>query len=89
MLKLFSFLHCTGLAEDFLVEYIQVNIGSLDLCANHNITQIIDICEDWEKEQKLCKLLEGIMAETENKTIIFVETKRRVDEITRKLRRDG
>lgn len=66
-----------------------MNIGSLDLCANHNITQIIEICEDWEKEQKLCKLLESIMVEAENKTIIFVETKRRVDEITRKLRRDG
>ena len=77
------------MAEDFLVDYIQVNIGSVDLCANHNITQIIEVCEDWEKEQKLNKLLENIMKEAENKTIIFVETKRRVDEITRKLRRDG
>ena len=78
-----------GLAEDFLVDYIQVNIGSMELCANHNITQIIEVCEDWEKEGKMGKLLEGIMSTTENKTIIFVETKRRVDEITRKLRRDG
>jgi len=47
--------HCItppGLAEDFLQDYIQVNIGSLDLCANHNITQIIEICEDYEKEYK-------------------------------------
>lgn len=29
------------------------------------------------------------MAETENKTIVFIETKRRVDEITRKMKRDG
>jgi hypothetical protein len=29
------------------------------------------------------------MAERENKTIIFVETKRGVDELTRTLRRDG
>lgn len=88
-LKLFHFSLFPGLAEDFLVDYIQVNIGSLQLCANHNITQIIEICEDWEKEQKLCKLLESLMMEAENKTLIFVETKKRVDEITRKLRRDG
>lgn len=71
------------------MDYIQVNIGSLDLCANHNITQNIQICEDYEKEHKLLKLLESIMIEPENKTIIFVETKRKVDDITRRLRRDG
>ena len=80
---------CLGLAEDFLMDYIQVNIGSLDLCANHNITQVIQICEDYEKEMKLLQLLETIMGETENKTIIFVETKRKVDDITRRLRKDG
>lgn len=29
------------------------------------------------------------MAEKENKTIVFIETKRKVDEITRKVKRDG
>ncbi len=38
---------------------------------------------------RLSSLLESIMMEKENKTIIFVETKRRVDELTRRLRRDG
>ena len=59
-----------GLAEDFLQDYIQVNIGSLDLCANHNITQIIEICEDYEKDYKLNKLLENIMGQKENKVPI-------------------
>ena len=77
------------LAEDFLVDYVQVNIGSKDLHANHNILQIIDICSEYEKEKKLVKLLEEIMGEKDNKTIIFLETKRKTDEITRKLRRDG
>lgn len=45
-------LACAGLAEDFLKDYIQVNIGSLDLCANHNITQIVEVCEDYEKDHK-------------------------------------
>ena len=43
---------CAGLAEDFLIDYIQVNIGSLDLCANHNILQIIELCEEYEKDSR-------------------------------------
>jgi len=77
------------LAEDFLNNYIQINIGSATLHANHNILQIVDVCQNHEKERKLIKLLEEIMGEKENKTIIFLETKRATDEITRKLRRDG
>ncbi|XP_051939490.1 probable ATP-dependent RNA helicase DDX5 [Hippocampus zosterae] len=77
------------LAEDFLKEYVQINIGALQLSANHNILQIVDVCNDMEKEDKLLRLLEEIMSEKENKTIIFVETKRRCDEITRRMRRDG
>lgn len=38
---------------------------------------------------RLLKLLQEIAAETENKTMIFVETKRKVDEITRALSRYG
>ncbi|XP_078739259.1 putative ATP-dependent RNA helicase DDX17 isoform X2 [Lampetra fluviatilis] len=77
------------LAEDFLREYIQINVGSMDLSANHNILQIVDVCSDNEKDNKLMRLMEEIMAEKENKTIIFVETKRRCDELTRRMRRDG
>jgi ATP-dependent RNA helicase DDX5/DBP2 len=40
------------LAETYLSEYIQVNIGSLELSANSRITQKIDICTKYEKEQK-------------------------------------
>lgn len=38
---------------------------------------------------RLMRLLEEIMSEKENKTIIFVETKRRCDDLTRSMRRDG
>ncbi|XP_035793304.1 ATP-dependent RNA helicase dbp2-like [Anopheles albimanus] len=77
------------LAEEFLADYIQINIGSLNLSANHNILQIVDVCEDYEKDQKLMKLLTEISAEPDTKTIIFVETKRRVDDITRIVNRNG
>ncbi|XP_011157858.1 ATP-dependent RNA helicase dbp2 [Solenopsis invicta] len=78
-----------NLAEEFLTDYIQINIGSLQLAANHNILQIVDVCEEYEKESKLMKLLEEISNEPENKTIIFVETKRKVDDITRAINRYG
>ncbi|KAJ9577001.1 hypothetical protein L9F63_006438, partial [Diploptera punctata] len=33
-----------NLAEEFLQNYVQVNIGSLQLSANHNIHQIVEMC---------------------------------------------
>ncbi|XP_019960942.2 probable ATP-dependent RNA helicase DDX17 isoform X2 [Paralichthys olivaceus] len=77
------------LAEDFLKDYVQINVGALELSANHNILQIVDVCMENEKDQKLIQLMEEIMAEKENKTIIFVETKKRCDDLTRRMRRDG
>ncbi|XP_050351704.1 uncharacterized protein LOC126774294 isoform X3 [Nymphalis io] len=77
------------LAEEFLHDYIQINIGSLSLSANHNILQIVDVCEEWEKNEKLLTLLTEISSEEETKTIIFAETKRKVDEITKTINRSG
>jgi len=35
------------------------------------------------------KLLEEIMQEKENKTLLFVETKRKADDLARRMKRDG
>lgn len=78
-----------ALAEDFLTNYTYLNIGSLTLSANHNIIQIVDVCQEFEKDVKLLRLLHEISSEKENKTIIFVETKKKVDDITRNIRKDG
>ncbi|XP_073947300.1 uncharacterized protein isoform X3 [Choristoneura fumiferana] len=77
------------LAEDFLNDYIKVNIGSLNLSANNNIKQIIETCEEHEKEAKLTNLLKEISSERDNKVIVFVETKKKVDDIARAVRRNG
>ncbi|XP_065212093.1 ATP-dependent RNA helicase p62-like isoform X2 [Planococcus citri] len=78
------------LAEDFLhKKYIQLNVGSLTLAANHNIKQHIEICTEEEKENKLMDLLEQIGNQDENKTIIFAETKKKVDALTRMIRQVG
>lgn len=40
------------LAEDFLKDYVQINVGALELSANHNILQIVDVCMENEKVNK-------------------------------------
>jgi len=77
------------LAEDFLTDYTHINIGATTLHANHNILQIVDVCEEHQKEEKLARLLDEIGCEATNKILIFVETKRKADDLTRLMRRDG
>ena len=77
------------LASDYLNDYIQVNIGSMDLSANHRITQVVEIVSEFEKREKMTKHLERIMDDKENKILIFTGTKRVADDITRFLRQDG
>ncbi|XP_017490920.1 PREDICTED: ATP-dependent RNA helicase p62-like [Rhagoletis zephyria] len=73
------------LAEDFLGSYVQVNIGSLELSANHNIRQYVDVCNEHDKGTKLKDLLSHIYDQSHapGKIIIFVATKKKVDELSR------
>ncbi|KAJ8919871.1 hypothetical protein NQ315_006400 [Exocentrus adspersus] len=79
------------LAADFMDNPIHINVGSMSLSANHNILQIIDICQEHEKEMKLSNLLQeiGNSAEPGSKIIIFVETKKKVEGITKNIRSVG
>ncbi|PGH27063.1 ATP-dependent RNA helicase DBP2 [Polytolypa hystricis UAMH7299] len=78
-----------NLARDFLHDYIQVNIGSMDLSANHRITQVVEIVSEFEKRDRMSKHLERVMEDKAAKILIFTGTKRVADEITRFLRQDG
>lgn len=71
------------LAEDFLGTYVQLNVGSLELSANHNITQNVTVCAEHDKKNELQDLLEKIHEDNPNpgKILIFCETKRSVDSI--------
>ncbi|CAG9855598.1 unnamed protein product [Phyllotreta striolata] len=78
-----------ALAEEFLENYVQINVGGLSLSANHNIKQIVEVCEESEKEDKLIRILKEVCSDRTNKVIIFVETKKKVDDITKVVKREG
>jgi superfamily II DNA/RNA helicase len=79
------------LADDFLgrLDFCHIQIGSMELSANHDILQIVDCCTEQEKEHKLGKLLGEMASEPTNKVLVFTETKRKCDELTRTMRRYG
>uniref|UniRef100_A0A7S3GCL4 RNA helicase n=1 Tax=Palpitomonas bilix TaxID=652834 RepID=A0A7S3GCL4_9EUKA len=84
-----------AMARDYLKEDpVQVNIGSPDLKANHDITQIIECCDDFDKASKTTKILEQHFRVAKEqgdigRLLIFTETKRGCDDLCRKLRADG
>jgi len=77
------------LAGEFLRDFVHLTVGSADLCANHNITQIVDVCTEFEKENRLSKLLNEMCQNKTEKIIIFCQTKRKTNDITRIMRRTG
>jgi ATP-dependent RNA helicase DDX5/DBP2 len=77
------------LAKEFLSDPCKVKIGSVELTANHNITQIIEICQDFEKNKKLLEILENVCSKEFCRVLIFTETKKGADALTRQLRLDG
>lgn len=48
-------------AKSFQSAPVFLNVGSLELSANHNITQHIEVLEEREKPQRLEQLLEQLM----------------------------
>ncbi|KAK6920643.1 DEAD/DEAH box helicase domain [Dillenia turbinata] len=75
------------LARQFLRNPFKVIIGSPDLKANQSINQIVEVVTDMEKYNRLIKLLKEVM--DGSRILIFVETKKGCDQLTRQLRLDG
>ncbi|XP_066316953.1 DEAD-box ATP-dependent RNA helicase 20-like isoform X2 [Miscanthus floridulus] len=75
------------LARNFLFDPCKVTIGSEDLKANHAIVQHVEILSESQKYNKLVNLLEDIM--DGSRILIFMDTKKGCDQITRQLRMDG
>ncbi|CAM0880221.1 unnamed protein product [Alopecurus aequalis] len=75
------------LARNFLFDPYKVIIGSEELKANHAICQHVEILSESQKYNKLVNLLEDIM--DGSRILIFMDTKKGCDQITRQLRMDG
>ncbi|CAI0446297.1 unnamed protein product [Linum tenue] len=75
------------LARQFLRNAYKVIIGSADLKANQSINQVIEVVTDVQKYNRLANLLKEVM--DGSRILIFTETKKGCDQITRQLRMDG
>jgi ATP-dependent RNA helicase DDX5/DBP2 len=77
-----------ALAHDYLGDFYQVTVGSLDLSANKDVTQKIEVTTDQEKYHLLLSYLRENYS-PKDRVLVFVETKKGADMLTRSLRMDG
>jgi len=77
-----------NLARDYLQEYYQVTVGSLDLAGNKDVTQQVDVCTDQDKYKNLLKCLKENLTD-KDRVLVFVETKKGCEMLTRSLRMDN
>merc|ERR1712176_1512824 len=77
-----------ALANDYLQDYYQVTVGSLELKGNKDITQVIEVCKDQDKYRNLLRYLKEHWT-PKDRVLVFVETKKGCDMLTRSLRMDG
>mmetsp|Transcript_26016 Transcript_26016/g.40371 ORF Transcript_26016/g.40371 Transcript_26016/m.40371 type:complete len:338 (+) Transcript_26016:1088-2101(+) len=76
------------LAKDYLEDFYQVTVGSLDLSGNKDVTQIISVCGDHDKYRNLQQHLRDNLTD-KDRVLVFVETKKGCDMLCRSLRMDG
>ena len=77
-----------NLASDYLREYYQVTVGSLDLAGNKDVTQMVEVTTDQDKYRNLLRYLRENLT-SKDRVLVFVETKKGCDMLTRSLRMDG
>ncbi len=74
------------LARDFLYDYVFLSVGRVGATASQ-ITQQLRFVEEFNKYRELKRLLEEQVEE--GLTLVFVETKRKADELENSLRNEG
>uniref|UniRef100_A0A915EMQ3 RNA helicase n=1 Tax=Ditylenchus dipsaci TaxID=166011 RepID=A0A915EMQ3_9BILA len=77
------------LAAEFQSNQVLLTVGSTELAASHNITQHVEVMGSRDKQDRLFKLLHEIITQPDNKTIVFVNLKREIENLTKALRTTG
>ena len=77
-----------NLAKDFLVSPSQIQVGSLNLAANSDIKQVIEVVEDSGKLVLLLNILKDAISKG-SKILIFAETKRGCESLARDLKAEN
>ena len=75
-----------AISREFQKDAYQVHVGSLDLQANKNITQHVEVVSDGEKWQRLLHHMRDF--NNGERVLIFVETKKGCDMLCRSLRNE-
>ncbi|KAF3570803.1 hypothetical protein F2Q69_00059254 [Brassica cretica] len=78
------------LAQEFMdPNPVKVVIGSVDLAANHDVLQIIEVLDDRARDQRLVALLEKYHKSQKNRVLVFALYKVEADRLERFLQTRG
>ncbi|CAA7026661.1 unnamed protein product [Microthlaspi erraticum] len=78
------------LAQEFMdPNPVKVVIGSVDLAANHDVMQIIEVIDDRARDQRLIALLEKYHKSQKNRVLVFALYKVEADRLERFLQQRG
>jgi len=76
------------LARDICKEDpVHINVGSLEMRTAHTIRQYVEVVREEDKRSRLKRLLDKVM--DGSRILIFADTKRGGDQLTREMRTDG
>uniref|UniRef100_K3X8C2 RNA helicase n=1 Tax=Globisporangium ultimum (strain ATCC 200006 / CBS 805.95 / DAOM BR144) TaxID=431595 RepID=K3X8C2_GLOUD len=77
------------LAHEFLTDPVKVTIGSDDLAASQNVTQLVEVIEDRARDARVHSLLQKYHSSRKNLILIFVLYKKEADRVERMLQQKG
>ena len=78
------------LAEEFLSrDPVMVVIGSVDIAANHKVSQLVEVVEERSREGRLMKLMQKYHSSRKNRVLVFVLYKKEAVRIQQALDRGG
>ena len=58
------------LAADFQVDPVFLNVGSMEISANHNIEQVVEVVDEYRKQARLFQVLETCLNDVRSRARI-------------------